>query len=127
MLYYNNNIAVENKKDQTEDDRKIIRLLSVLLSKDKNVEARKEIMNKEFQIPMTEEITKVVEDMCNLGYSIEIEALNKGKRKGKTETQLKDIRSLMETMNLSVTEAMNALKIPEKERKGLLKKLETTT
>ena len=98
----------------------------MLYYKDKNVEARKEIMNKEFQIPMTEEITKEVEDMCNLGYSIEIEALNKGKRKGKTENQLENIRSLMKNMHWTVEEAMNALDIPEKERKGLLKKLETT-
>ncbi len=131
----NNNVDVENKNNQTEDDRKIIRLLSALLSKNKSAEERKKIMNDEFSIPMTEEITKEVDVMCNLGYAIETEAYNKGQRKGerkgerkgKINNQLENIRTVMKKMNSTAKEAMDFLDIPEKERKGLLKKLETTT
>ena len=76
--------------------------------------------------------------MCNIGYAIETrareEGIKAGERKGKREgekagkikAQLDNIRSLMETMNLSVTGAMDALKIPEKDRKVLLKELDST-
>ncbi len=130
----NNNVDVENTNNQTEDDRKIIRLLSALLSKNKSAEERKKIMNDEFSIPMTEEITKEVDVMCNLGYAIETEAYNKGQRKGerkgerkgKINNQLENIRTVMKKMNSTAKEAMDFLDIPEKDRKALLKELETT-
>ena len=47
----------------------------------------------------------------------------KGHNEGHTERALSDLRSLMETLGLSMEQAMDALKIPETERQeyaGLL-------
>ena len=66
----------------------------------------------------------------NLQIMIENEmaqAFNKGHETGYSEghekSRLSDIQSLMDTMNWSAEQAMEALKIPEKEREQYLKKM----
>ena len=62
--------------------------------------------------------------MCNLSRSVEARGIKKGRREGLTEGLsrgrreglLDAIRSLMESMGWGITEAMNALRIPEEER-----------
>ena len=44
------------------------------------------------------------------------EGLAEGRAEGRTEGTLSDIKSLTETLGLSVEAAMNALKVPEDER-----------
>ena len=57
--------------------------------------------------------------MCNLSKGIE----EIGLREGKKEGILFSIQSLMETMNCTMEEAMNALKIPKTEQEQYTKKL----
>ena len=57
--------------------------------------------------------------MCNLSKGIE----EIGLREGKKEGILFSIQSLMETMNFTMEEAMNALKIPKTEQEQYTKKL----
>lgn len=40
-----------------------------------------------------------------------------------TESKLKDVKNIMETMKLSIEQAMDALKIPTSQREMILKKL----
>ncbi len=101
-----------SQNTQSDGYGKIIRLLSALLSTNKNVDERKKILSSEFSIPMTKEINEEVIEMCNIGEAIEL----KGIAIGETKTTLRSIRSLMETLHFTLDEAMDALKIPEKER-----------
>lgn len=65
----------ENDED-TESD--LLRLLDVLLSSEKNAKEKKEILENEFQIPMTEEMEEEVEHMCNLSDGVEQKGIQKG-------------------------------------------------
>lgn len=78
-------------------------------------------------IEMTRKLEKEVSIMCNLSKGIEEiglrEGRKEGRREGKKEGILFSIQSLMETMNFSVEEAMNALKIPKADQEQYTKKL----
>ncbi len=91
-----------------EGDNSIIRLLSTLLSTTESVEKRKQILESEFNIPMTKEIEEEVLEMCNLGMAVEINATEK--------TLLDSIKKLMETTKWTVQQAMDALQIPKKDQ-----------
>ena len=54
-----------------------------------------------------------VRNMCNISYGILEEGIEKG--------ILNSIKNLMESMNLEVNQAMNALKIPKNEQGKYLK------
>ena len=49
------------------------------LSTTESVEKRKQILESEFNIPMTKEIEEEVLEMCNLGMAIELTGVEKGK------------------------------------------------
>ena len=44
------------------------------------------------------------------------EVMEYGKNEGKNEAQYEDIRKIMESLNMSMEQAMDVLKIPESER-----------
>ncbi|MDO5295746.1 MAG: hypothetical protein Q4F00_03750 [bacterium] len=48
-----------------------------------------------------------------------------GHAKGRAESMLNDLKNLMETMNLTADNAMNALRVPESERSKFRRMLET--
>ncbi|MBQ5990320.1 MAG: hypothetical protein IJL67_12585 [Oscillospiraceae bacterium] len=133
IISLNDDSDANNKNDCSD----IVRLLTALLSTGKDTETRKKILDTEFGIPMTKEIEKEVFEMCNIGYAIETRAREegikegkregerKGERKGKIKTQLENVRTIMKKMNKTAKEAMDFLDIPEKDRKVLIKELET--
>ncbi|KAI4447288.1 hypothetical protein C823_001807 [Eubacterium plexicaudatum ASF492] len=90
----------------------VLKLLSVLLSSEKEPYEKKQILQEDFHIKMTKELESEVAIMCNLSKGIE----EKGIRQGKKEGILTSIRSLMESMGWSAEQAMTALKIPEPEQ-----------
>lgn len=92
-----------------EGDNSIIRLLSTLLSTTESVEKRKQILESEFNIPMTKEIEEEVLEMCNLGMAVEL----KGVKQGKEQSLLESIRNRMKNLKLSTEQAMDALGIPK--------------
>ena len=52
------------------------------------------------------------------------EGRTEGKAEGKTETLISSLKSLMETMNLGIEEAMNALRLNDEEKQMCRKALE---
>ena len=58
--------------------------------------------------------------MCNLSKGVRekgvAEGLAEGLAKGHAERALSDLRNLMETLGLTIEQAMAALKVPENER-----------
>lgn len=75
-------VIINLNEDGVNDATDIIKLLSTLLSISKNVEERKETLEKEFHIPMTREIEEGMQEMCNLGDAIEYYAEKRGYEKG---------------------------------------------
>lgn len=96
-----------------EGDNSIIRLLSTLLSTTESVEKRKQILESEFNIPMTKEIEEEVLEMCNLGMAVELKGVNRGIAQGREQSLLESIRNLMKNLKLSAEQAMDALGIPK--------------
>lgn len=66
--YYNN----RNRKNLPEKEEKyeLHRLLSALLSSDLEVEDKLDIMEKEYDIPLENDIRKDVKEMCNLSQGL---------------------------------------------------------
>lgn len=110
----------------------VIKLLGVLLSAKLSAEQKKQLLQREFSIPMTEKIEMEVSEMFNFSQTLVEESEARGEARGieigeargfkigSEQTSLKDIRNLMKTLNLTAQEAMQALCIPENEREGYL-------
>ena len=97
----------------------ILKLLEVLLSSDREVNEKKEILQNDFSIEMTKTLEREVSIMCNLSKGVEEKGIKKGIEKG----ILLSIRNLTETMGWSVEQAMKGLKVPEEEKSKYLDEL----
>lgn len=97
----------------------ILKLLEVLLSSERSPKEKREILQEEFNIKMTQELEREVSEMCNLSEGVEQKGIAKGIAKGITAS----IRNLMESMGWSIEQAMDALQIPTEERNGYLNML----
>ena len=73
--------------DHKQDD--IIHLLSVLLSTEMDPDVKKEILEREYDIPMTIEMKKEAETMCGIGHAIARKNLEKGMEQGLEKGRLK--------------------------------------
>ena len=88
-------IIISLNDDGMKEGENIIRLLSTLLSTTETIENRKQILEDEFNIPMSEEMKKEMNDMCNLGYAVE----NKGRQEGRQEGENKMKKDMAGLMN----------------------------
>ena len=93
----------------------ILKLLEVLLSSERSPKEKREILQEEFNIKMTQELEREVSEMCNLSEGVEQKGIAKG--------IITSIRNLMESMGWSIEQAMDALQIPTEERNGYLNML----
>lgn len=109
----------------SEDDRYagILRLLDVLLSSEKEAEEKKKILQEDFNIRMTKALESEVSVMCNLSKGIEESGIKKGVKEGIKEGILSSIRNLMESMEWSAEQAMEALRVPQSEQQQYAKML----
>lgn len=98
----------------------ILKLLDVLLSSETGEAEKKQILQNDFDIPMTQTLELEVQAMCNLSQGVEekgrIKGRAEGRAEGKAEERLSAIRNLMASMGWSVEQAMEALRVPETER-----------
>ncbi|MEF2783985.1 MAG: hypothetical protein U0N20_12920, partial [Clostridium sp.] len=88
-----------------------------------------EQLRKYYDILISEEEEKEVNEMCNLSLGLRMEAMQEGLAKGLAEGELKStiqhVKSLMEELpNLDVNKAMDILKVEENLRKQVLKALQ---
>lgn len=94
------------KEDDTGSE--ILRLLNVLLSRKKDFTEKKEILQEEFAIPMTESLERRLDAMCNLSEGVYAEGIVQG--------VLVSIKSLMQNTGWPVERAMMVLNVPEQDR-----------
>ncbi len=105
----------------------ILKLLSVLLSSKLSADSKKQLLQDEFGIPMTQELNREVNNMFDLSQALVEESEARGEARGLKigleQASLIAIRNLMKTMKLTAQDAMQALCIPESEREKYLAKL----
>jgi hypothetical protein len=102
----------------------LLRLLDVLLAANIQPETKKNVLEDEFSIPISQSFEQEVSGMCNLSKGVlergrkeGIEqGIKEGKKEGIKENRLQSIKDLMETISLSFEQAVEALKIPVNER-----------
>ena len=121
----------------------IVKLLGILLSANISATDKKQILQNEFNIPMTETIEEEVSNMFNFSQALVEESEARGKtigeargeargitigeargfKIGSEQANLAAIRNLMKTMNFTAQEAMRMLCIPENECANYLAKI----
>ena len=67
------------------NDNNLIKFLGVLFQNELSAREKKDILERDFNIPMTETFESEVDDMCNLSQGVAEEAMQKGIEKGRQE------------------------------------------
>ena len=114
----------------------VIKMLSVLLSRNLAAKERMSILEDSFDIAMTEKVKQEVDEMCNLSKGVradgraEGEAIGivkgeamgivKGEAMGELKERLKNVKAIMDSLKVSALEAMNILKFSPEEQQKLL-------
>ncbi len=117
--------------DGTKSEMGIIRMLSTLLSTTMPVDKRKQILQKEFDIPMTKEIEEEMQGMCNYGYAIA--EYNRqlgfqiGKKIGEERVFLIALKNLISIFKMNLQDAMNIINIPVEEQPKYMEMLQSQT
>ena len=79
--------------DSRQED--IIHLLSVLLSTEMDPDVKKDILEREYNIPMTVEMKKEAETMCGIGHAIARKNLEKGLLEGKQKEREANVLGML--------------------------------
>ena len=106
----------------------VIKMLSVLLSRNLDAKERMNILEDSFDIAMTEEVKQEVDEMCNLSQGVredgraEGEAIGiaKGEAMGELKERLKNVKAIMDSLKVSALDAMNILQFSPEEQQELL-------
>ena len=99
-------------------------MLDVLLGSETSEAEKRRILQEDYDIPMTLAMKEEVTQMCNLSKGMIEKGMAQGMAQGITSGILSSLKSLMETMGLTVEQAMAALKVPENERQKYMDLLE---
>ena len=96
----------------------ILRMLEVLLSDKRNASEKRMILQDDFGIQMEMDLESEVTDV---GHVLD-DVAQRNYEKGVCESLVSSIKTLTETMNWSVDQAMDALKISEEDKEEIRKK-----
>ena len=96
-------ICLDSEGEKTEND--LLGMLDVLLSNEKKAKEKKEILQKQYDIPMTVKMEKEVERMCNLSEGVEQKGIEKGIKIGIEQGALATLIGLVKDNLLSIEEA----------------------
>lgn len=117
-------ICLGIRDENTEND--LLGLLDVLLSSDKTASEKKEILERDYNIPMTEKMEGEVEHMCNLSDGVENKGIQKGIKigieQGIEQGTLATLCGLVRDNLLSVEEAAKRVSMTEEEFQEMLEK-----
>lgn len=72
----------------------------MLLSSEVHAEVKKQILQGDFNIKMTQKFDSEVSEMCNLSKGIEERGIAKGMEQGRTEERVALIRNIIFKMNI---------------------------
>lgn len=88
----------------------------MLLAANIQPEAKKNVLEDEFSIPISRSFEQEVSGMCNLSKGGLERGRREGIKEGIKENRIQSIKNLMETLSLSFDQTVEALKIPVSER-----------
>lgn len=117
--------------DPGDAENDLLRLLDVILNDTIPVEEKREILENDFDIPMTQTLEGRFSEMCNLSACVEKRGLAKGiaqgreegREEGRMENTLTSIRNLTKNTGWPIEQAMAALGIPQERWKQLTEQL----
>ena len=109
-------VMIYTAKDFMNLQDDVIKMLSVLLSRNLDAQGRMNILEDSFGIAMTEEVKQEVDEMCNLSKGIREE----GEAIGELKERLKNVNALMDSLKVSALDAMEILKFSPEEQQKLL-------
>src|SRR5574344_807516 len=96
-------------KDFMNLQNDVIKMLSVLLSRNLDAKERMNILEDSFDIAMTEEVKQEVDEMCNLSAGLradgrakgEAMGIAKGEAMGELKERLKNVKAIMDSLKVS--------------------------
>ena len=94
----------------------LLKVLDVLLTRERTLDDKRHILQEEFGIVMNENIESEVWDMCNLSIGVYEEGYNDAYNDAYNESKIMDIRNLMDSTDWNIDKCMNILKIPHDKR-----------
>ena len=109
-------VMIYTAKDFMDLQDDVIKMLSVLLSRNLDAQERMNILEDSFGIAMTEEVKQEVDEMCNLSKGIREE----GEAIGELKERLKNVNALMDSLKVSALDAMEILRFSPEEQQKLL-------
>ena len=109
-------VMIYTAKDFMDLQDDVIKMLSVLLSRNLNAQERMNILEDSFGIAITEKVKQEVDEMCNLSKGIREE----GEAIGELKERLKNVNALMDSLKVSALDAMEILKFSPEEQQKLL-------
>lgn len=114
-------ICLEGPASRNEPD--VLRLLDVLFSSETGADEKRHILQQDFDIRMTQSLERTVDDMCDLSKGVWEKGMEAGRKEGAAQTMLNSIKNVMETLGLTIEQAMSALKVPDADRPKYLELL----
>ena len=113
-------VMIYTAKDFMNLQDDVIKMLSVLLSRNLDAQERMNILEDSFGIAMTEEVKQEVDEMCNLSKGIREDGRKEGEAIGELKERLKNVNALMDSLKVSALDAMEILKFSPEEQQKLL-------
>ena len=85
-----------------DESDEILKLLSVLLSSEMGAEKKKDILQNDFDIPMTVTMREEAENICNLSDEVWEKALAKGPSQGQAQSRAEGILNVIRGLIVSI-------------------------
>uniref|UniRef100_UPI004056E17F hypothetical protein n=1 Tax=Agathobacter sp. TaxID=2021311 RepID=UPI004056E17F len=86
-------VLLGDKKDKNY--KGVLKLLNTLLSTDTSVQEKKQILQDDFQIQMTQQLEREVTEMCNLSKGVEQKGIEKGRQEGRKESMIEIAKGML--------------------------------
>lgn len=110
-------IALNDKEDSSDT---FIDMINTLLSPDKSYLEKKKVLEEKYKIPLTGELRKEMDGMCNLSDWVEERGIEKGVLREKTEMVI----NLLNLRTVSEEDIMNAARLSREELEKIKRKMQ---
>ena len=102
--------------NEIENQETRMKFFNLLFSTAHSYEKKKEILEKEYGIPMTVKLKGGIYEMCNAGEGLARKYLKQGIEEGYEKAILDNLKNVMVAFNVTIYQALDALKVSEEEK-----------
>ena len=107
------------------NDNNLIKFRGVLFQNELSAREKKDILERDFNIPMTETFESEVDDMCNLSQGVAEEAMQKGIEKGIEQGRIHALIELVNDRVLTIEKAAEKAGMSVEEFRNVMKNANT--